>query len=73
MITSMPRVGYYSELDPFSGPIAATRENLPRVVRELQLFLLLEDIVILPPATSSSTGSRFPPSNHSPLSYAREG
>lgn len=44
-----PEVGFHGELDPFGGGISAHRHDLPRLVRELLLFLLVKDVVLLSP------------------------
>lgn len=53
-------VGYYSELDPFSGGISPHASNLPRLVRDLSVFLLMRDIVIVPPGSLLEHGLTLP-------------
>lgn len=42
-------IGRYGELDPFGGGISSDRAELPRLVRELKLYLLVKDVVVLAP------------------------
>lgn len=44
-----PQVGFYGELDPFAGGISSHLGDLPRLLRELTVLLLVKDIVILSP------------------------
>lgn len=46
---SAPEVGFYGELDPFAGGISSSLVDLPRLLRELTVFLMVKDIVILSP------------------------
>jgi hypothetical protein len=50
MQSSMPtEVGFYGEFDPYGGGVSCRLEDLPRLLRELTLFLLVKDIVIFSP------------------------
>jgi hypothetical protein len=44
-----PEVGFYGEFDPYGGGVSCRLEDLPRLLRELSLFLLVKDIVIFSP------------------------
>jgi hypothetical protein len=46
---ALPEVGFYGELDPFGGGISSNLADLPRLVRELSIFLLVKDIVNISP------------------------